>query len=163
MLPSPSGMSGTEHEASGLTDDVNNVFAPEGDQGQPDHLDLSSFPLLDADRPCISSPKTHMSDDLWSPSNVDSLMASFLVIPETHTSPVAELQSDPFPQLNSCISKNPCETEAGQLWADFGKSKGHSAAEESFYTSADSKLKSSPSEVKRGKTGKKNRWQPLKV
>lgn len=164
-------MSGTEHEGSGLTDDVNtksfsddhSIRAPEGDQGQSDHLDLSSFPVLDADRPYISSLKTPISDDLWSPSNIDSLMASFLVIPETHTPPVAELQSDTFPRLNSCNSKKPFETEAGQLWADFRKSEGHSTAGESFHTSANSKLKSSPSEVKRGKTGKKIRWQPLKV
>ena len=172
MLPSPSGMSGTEHEGSRLTNDVNaeslsdgyhSIRAPDGDQEQSDHFGLSSFPVLNADRPYISSLKTHVSDGPWSLSNVDSLIASFSIIPETHTPPVAELPGDPFPRLNSCISKNPFETEASQLWAEFGKSKGHSAVEEPFPTFANNKLKSSPSEVKRGKIGKKIRWQPLKV
>lgn len=171
MLPS-SGMNETEHEGFGLTDDVNaeslsdgyhSISAPDEDQEQSDHLDLSSFPVLNADRPYISSLKTHVFDGPWSPSNIDSLTASFSTIPKTHTPPAAELPEDPFPRLNSCISKNPFETEAGQLWAEFGKSKGHSAAEEPFPTSANSKVKSSPSEVKRGKTGKKIRWQPLEV
>ena len=172
MLSSSSGLNETEHEGSGLTDDVNaeslsdgyhSISAPDEDQEQSDHLDLSSFPVLNADGSSISSLKTHVLDGPWSPSNVDSLTASFSIIPKTHTSPAAELRDDPFPRLNSCISKNPFETEAGQIWAKFGKSKSHPAAEEPFPTSANSKVKSSPSEVKRGKTGKKIRWQPLEV
>lgn len=162
MLPSLSKMSRTKHEEFGLTDDVNiksfpdgydSTSAPEGDQGQSDHFDLSSFPVLGADRPYISSLNTHISDNIWSPSK------SFLVIP---TSPGAELQSDPFPPLNRCNSENTFETEAVQSSAAFGKSKDYSTAEELFQTSANSKFKSSPSELKRGKTGKKIRWQPLK-
>ena len=169
MLQSTSGMNGTEHKGSGLTDNVNtknlsdsyhSIRAPEGDQGQSDHLDLSSFPVIDANRPYITSLKTQVSDGPWSPPNADSLIASFSVISETHNPPAAELQVDPFPRLNSLIPKNPIETEAGQLWADFRKSKGQSTAGEPFYTTAKSKLNIRGEEPK---TGKKIRWQPLKV
>ena len=107
MLPSPSGMSGTKHDvnAESLSDGYHGMRAPDGDQEQSDHFGLSSFPILNADRPYIFSLKTHVSGGPWSLSNVDSLIASFSIIPETHTPPVAELPGDPFPRLHSCISK----------------------------------------------------------
>lgn len=49
-------------------------------KAQPDTLDLSFFPVLNnIDQPQISSPRTHVSDGPWSPSNIESLVAGFSV------------------------------------------------------------------------------------
>ena len=171
MLPSLSEMSGTEHNGPRLMDLVNterffnsdhSVRASDGDQGQPDNLDLSSFPFLNAaNQPHISSLRTHVSGGPWSPSNLDSLIAGFSVVNKPDTLPTAErsAQVNSFPQLNSHISKNPLETEASKLWADFGKPKDPLMAEQVFSSSTSSE-KSLP-ETERTKVRGKNRWQPL--
>lgn len=145
-----------------LFNSYHSVRTSDGDQGQRNNLGPSSFPTLDsAYQPHISSLRTHVSDGPWSPSNIDSLIAGLSVVNEPDTLPTAErsAQVDPFPQLNSHISRNPLETEAGKLWADFGKPKGHSIAEEVFPSSASSEKNSLP-EIKRTKVRGKNRWQP---
>lgn len=173
MLPSLSEMSETEHDRPSLMNYINterffnsyhSLRVSAGDQEQPDNLDLSSFPVLEnANQPHISSLRTHVSDGLWSSAKTDSLIAGFSVVNEPDTSPNAErsAQANPFPLLNNYSSKNPLETEAGKLWADFGKPKGHPVAEEVFPSSASSEKNSLP-EIKRTKIRGKNRWQPLK-
>ena len=171
MRPSHSETSGTEHDGPNLmkytnTERLFNNYdsgrTSDGDQRQPENLDLSSFPVLDnTHQPHISSSKTHVSDGPWSPAKIDSLIASF---DESDTPPIIEqsAQVNRFPHLNSHISKIPLETEAGKLWADFGKPKGHPVAEEMFFSSANSE-KNSVSETKHTKMRGKNRWQPLKI
>lgn len=87
-------------------------------------LALSQF-LDSANQPHISSLRTHVSDGPWSPANIDSLIVGISVINEPNTPPIADqiAQVNPFPRLNRHISKNPLETEAGKLWADFGMPK----------------------------------------
>ena len=105
----------------------------------------------------------HVSNGPWSPSNINSLIAGFSVVNEPNTPPIAErsAQVDPFPQFSSHIPKNPFETAAGKLWADFGKPKCHPVAGEVFSNSADSEKKSLP-ELKSTRVRGKIRWQPLK-
>lgn len=171
MLPSLSEMSGTERDGPRLMNLVNterffksdhSVRISDGDQGQPDNLDPSSFPFLNgANQPHISTLRMHVSDGPWSPSNLDSLIAGFSGVNKPDTPPTAErsAQVNPFPQLNSHISKNPLETEASKLWADFGKPKGPPMAEQVFSSSTSSE-RLLP-ETKRTKVRGKNRWQPL--
>ena len=130
-------------------------------QAQPDDLDLSFFPVLrSANRPQISSLRTHTSDGPWSPSSIGSLVAGFSVGNEPDAPPIAERSAhvDSFPQLNSYTS---FETEAGKLWADFGKPKGQPVAEEVISRSASSEKNPLPN-IKRTKMRGKKIWQPLK-
>lgn len=171
MLSSLSEMSGTERDGPRLMNLIKTerffnsghcVRTSDGDQGQPDNLDLNSFPFLNgADQPHISSLRTHISDGLWSPSNLDSHIAGFSVANKPGIPPTAErsAQVNPFPQLNRHISKNPLETEASKLWADFGNAKGPPMAEQVFSNSTSSE-KLLP-ETKRTKVRGKNRWQSL--
>ena len=132
---------------------------------QPDTLDPSFFPLLNSvNQPQISGPRMHVSEGPWSPSNIDNLIASFSVDDEPDAPPIAEQSAhvDPFPRLNSHISKNPLETEAGKLWADLRKPKGHPVAEDAFSRSASSEK--NPLSGKKGtKKHGKSRWQPLTI
>lgn len=128
-------------------------------KAQPDNLDLSFFPILNTvNQPQISSLRTHVSDGPWSPSNIDSLIAGFSVVNEQDIPSVAErsAQVDPFPQLNTHTPKNVLETEAGKLWADFGKLKGHPVAGKVFSGTASSEMHSLPKRTNtkvRGKIG----------
>ena len=173
MLPSLSEMSRTKCDGPSRMKHINTepffnrhhrLRISGGHQRQQVNLDLSSFPVPDgANQPHISSLKTHVSDSPWSPSNIDSFISGFSVVKEPDTPPITEqsAQVNPFPQLNSRIFKNPLETEAGKLWADFGKQKGHSVAEEVFSSSASREKNSLPG-TKRTKMRGKNLWQPLK-
>jgi len=126
-------------------------------KAQPDNLDLSFFPVLNSDnRPQISSLRTHVSDGPWSPSSIDSFIAGFSYVNEPDAPLIAEV--NPFPQLNSHISTNSFETEAGKMWAEFGKPK----AEEVFFFNSASSEKNSLPAIKSTKMRGKNRWQPLK-
>lgn len=173
MLPSLSDSSGTERDGPIFLMDRTNperfcssyhsTPTSAGDQRQPDTLDFSSFPYPDStNQSHISRLTTHFSDGPWSPSNTDSLIAGFSVIDMTDTSQTSErsAQPSPFPQLNSHISKNPLETNAGKLWADLGKPKGHPVVEEVSSSSASNEKDSLP-EIKRMKVRGRNRWQPL--
>ena len=174
MLPSLSEMSGTDCDGPNRMIHVNtehffnshhSVRTSDGDQGRQANLDLISFPIFNgANKPHISSWKTHVSDNPWSPSNIHSLISSFSVVNEPDTPPITEqsAQVNPFPQLNGHISKVPLTTKAGKLWADSGKPKYHPVAEEVFSSSASSERKS-PSETKRKKVRGRNWWQPLKL
>ncbi len=174
MLPSLSEMSGTDCDGPNRMKRINtehffnshhSVRTSDGDQRRQANLDLISFPVLNgANKPHISSWKTHVSDNPWSPSNIHGLISSFSVVNESNTPPITEqsAQVNPFPQLNSLISKIPLATEAGKSWADFGKPKDHPVAEKVFSSSASSGKKS-PSETKRKKVRGKNQWQPLKL
>ncbi len=173
MQPSLSEMNGTERDGPIPVDHDNterffnsyrSVGTPDGDQGQPDSLDLNSFPILkSANHTHLSSLRTHVSDDPWSLSTIDSLIKGFSIGNEPDTPPVTErsAQVNPFPQLNTFISKNPLETEAGKLWADFGKPKDRPVAEQLFSRSARSEKDSLPG-TKNTKVRGKNRWQQLK-
>ena len=169
MQSSLSETSGKERDGPNLMDHVNIERFLKSCRGtrtsvQPDNLDPSFFPLLNSvNRPQISRPRMHISDGPWSPSNINSLLAGFTVADEPDPPPIAarSAQVDPFPQLSSHISKSPFETKAGKLWADFGKSKGHPAAEEMFSNAANSE-KNSLREIKSTRVRGKNRWQPLK-
>lgn len=173
MLPSLSERSGTDCNGPNRMKHINtkhflnshlSVRTSDRDQRQQVNLDLIAFPVLNgANQPHISSLKTHVSDNPWSPSNIHSLISSFLVVNEPDTPPITEqsAQVSPFPQLNSHIAKVHFATEAGKLWADFGKPKGHPVAEEVFSSSVSSEK--SPSETKRKKVRGKNPWQPLKL
>ncbi|KAL9123989.1 MAG: hypothetical protein Q9217_006638 [Psora testacea] len=173
MVPSLSEISGMEREGPNLMDHIDiehfsksyrNARTSGRHKAQPDNLDLSFFPVLDTvNQPQISSLRTHVSDGPWSPLNIDSLIAGFSVVNEQDIPLVAErsAQIDPFPQLNTHTPKNPLKTEAGKLWADFGKPKGHPVAEKAFSGSASSEMNSLP-EKKSMKVRGKNRWQPLK-
>jgi len=173
MQSSLSEMSGEERDGPNLTDHINierffksyrGARTSGEHKAQPDNPDLSFFPVLNSDnRPQISSLRTHVSDGPWSPSSIDSLIAGLSVVNEPDAPPIAErsAQVNPFPQLNSHISKNPFETEAGKLWADFGKPKGHPVAKEVSSSSASGEKNSLP-EIKSTKVRGKNRWQPLK-
>jgi len=173
MLPSLSEMSATERDGPSLMNLINTERFPnsdhnprtsDGDQGQPDNLDFSSFPFLHCtNQPHISSLRTPVSDGPWSPSNLDSLIAGFSVVNKPHTPPTVERNAkvNPFPQLNSHISKNPLEIEGSKLWADFGKPKSHPMAEQVF-SNLTSSEKSLP-ETKRTKVRGKNRWLPLQL
>ena len=100
MLPSLSEMSGTEPDGSSLKSLVNterffnsdhSMRTSDGDQGEPENLDLSSFPFLNlANQPYMSSLRTHVSDGPWSPSNLDSLIAGFSVVNKPDTPVNAE-------------------------------------------------------------------------
>ena len=170
MQSSLSETSGEEHDRPYLMNHVNIDRFHKRSRGaraslQPDILDPSFFPLLNNDnQPQDSGPRMHTPDGPWSSSNINSLIAGFKVVDETDSPPIAArgAQVDPFPQLNSQISKNPFETEACKLWADFGKSKAHPAAEEMFPNSADSE-KNLLAEKKGTRVRGKNRWQPLKL
>ena len=161
--------SGKERDGPNLMDQVNIERFLKSSHGtrtsvQPDNLDPSFFPLLNiVNRPEISRPRMHISNGPWSPSNINSLIAGFTVVDESDAPPIAtrSAQVDPFPQLSSHISKNPFETKAGKLWADFGKPKGRPAAGEGFSNSANSEKNSLP-EIKGTRVRGKNRWQPLK-
>ena len=171
MLPSLSEMSETEHDGPNLIkftkterlfNNYNSVRTSDEDQRQPENLHLSSFPVLDnTHQPHISSSKMHVSDGPWSPAKIDSLIAGF---DEPDTPPITEqsTQVNPFPHLNSHTSKIPVETEAGKLWTDFVKPKGHLVAEEMFFSSTNSD-KNSPLETKHTKLRGKNRWRPLNI
>ena len=169
MQSSLSEMSGKDRDGPNLMGHINIERFFKSSCGartsvQPDNLDLSFFPLLNSvDQPQISGPWTHVSEGPWSPSNIDSLIAGFSVVDEPDAPPIAErsAQVDPFPQLNSYICKNPFETEAGKLWADFGKPKVTPSAGEVFSNSASSE-KNSPPEIRSTRVRGKNRWQPLK-
>lgn len=172
MLPSLSEKSRTECDGLNLTRYINtesffnsfqSVRKSDRDQRQPDNLNLSSFPVLDkANQPHISSLKPHLSDGPWSPANIHSLIACFSVLNEPDTLPITEgsAQVNPFPQLNSHVSKNPLETEAGKLWADLRKPKGHPVAEDAISRSASSEKNPLPGKKGTKKHGK-SRWQPL--
>ena len=137
----------------------------DGDQRRQANLDLISIPVLNGvNKPHISSWKTHVSDNPWSSSNIHGLISSFSVVNESNTPLIIEQSAsvNPFPQLNSHISKIPLATKASKLWANFGKPKDHPVAEEVFSSSASSGKKS-PSETKRKRVRGKNRWQPLKL
>ena len=85
---------------------------------QPDTLNPSFFPLLNSvNQPQISRPRIYVSKGLWSPLNIDNLIVSFSVDDEPNALPIAKqsVHVDPFPRLNSHISKNPLKTEAGKL------------------------------------------------
>lgn len=173
MLPSLSEMSGTEPDGPSLKSLVNterffnsdhSMRTSDGDQGEPENLDLSSFPFLNlANQPYMSSLRTHVSDGPWSPSNLDSLIAGFSVVNKPDTPVNAERSTDvnPFPQLNSHISKDSLETEASKMWAGFGKPKGHLMAKQVF-SSSTSREKSLP-DTKHTKVRGKNRWQSLQL
>ena len=164
-----SEMSGGERDGPSPRDHINIERFVKSSRGartsvQPDNLDLSFFPLLNSvNQPQLSRSRAHVSDGPWSPSNIDSLIAGFSVDDEPDAPPIAERSAyvDPFPQLNGHISKNPLETEAGKLWADFGKPKSHHVAAEVFSNSAGSE-KNSLLEIKSTRVRGKNRWQPLK-
>jgi len=172
-LPSLSERNGTECDGPIPMDSVDterlfnsyrSVRTSDEDQDQPDNLDLNSFPILEsANQTHLSRLSKHVSDDPWSPSNIDSLIKSISIINKPETPPVTDrsAQVNPFPQLNTRIPKNPLETEAGKLWADFGKPKGRPAAEQVFPRSARSEKDSLP-ETKNTKVRGKNRWQLLK-
>ena len=171
MLPSLAETSETKRDGLSLTRYTNtesffnsfqSVRKSDGDQRQPDNLNLSSFPVLDkANQPHISSLKPHLSEGPWSPASIDNLIAS---LNKPDTSPMTEdsAQVNPFPQLNSHISKNPLETEAGKLWADLRKPKGHPVAEDAFPKSTSSEKNPLPGNKGTKKHGK-SRWQPLTV
>jgi hypothetical protein len=173
MQSSLSEMSGEERDGPNLMDHINIERSFKSYRGartsgehraQPDNLDLSFFPILNSDnRPQISSPRTHISDGPWSPSSIDSFIAGFSILNEPDAPPNAErsAQVNPFPQLTSHTSKNPFETEAGKMWADFGKPKGYPGAEEMFSSPASSEKNSLP-ELKSKKMRGRIRWQPLK-
>lgn len=135
-------------------------------QWHGDNLDLSSFPIVDsANQPHISSLKTDVSDGLWSPANIDSLIAGFSVVSEPESKHNTEQGAQIHHRLskpNNSISKNPLETEAGRLWADFGRPKVQPVAEQEYSNSANSE-KNAPQQTKRTKVGGKARCQPLKL
>ncbi|KAK0516251.1 hypothetical protein JMJ35_000854 [Cladonia borealis] len=172
MLPSPSETNGTQRDGLNPTRYINNesffnslqsVRKPDGDQRQRDNLNLSSFPILnESNQPHMSSLKPHPSDGPWSPASIDSLIACFSVLNEPDTPPITEGggQVNPFPRLNSHICRDPLETEAGKLWADLRKPKGHTVAEDAISRSASSEKKPLPGEKGTKKHGK-SRWQPL--
>ena len=63
----------------------------DGDQRRLDNLNLSSFPVLaKANQPHISSLKPHLSNDPWSPANINSLIACFSVLNKPNTPPITE-------------------------------------------------------------------------
>jgi len=170
MLPSLSEMSATERDGpilKNLTDTErflnsdHDLRTSNGDQGEPDNLDFSSFPFLHcANQPHISNLRMPASDGLWSSSNVDNLIAGFFVVnkPDTPSTVERNAKVNPFPQLNSHISENPLETEASKLWAGFGKPKSHSMAEQ---VSSSPSSEKSLLETKLTKVRGKNRWLPL--
>jgi len=173
MPLSLTGMNGTERDGPSPVDHINaerffNSFrggrTSYRDQDQLDILNLTSFPILEsANQKHLSSLRTHVSDDPWSPSNIDGLIKGFSIVKEPDIPPVAErnAQLNPFPQLNTHIPKNPMETGAGRLWADFGKPTGRPVAEQLSSKSARNEKDSFP-EMKSIKAHGKNRWQPLK-
>lgn len=62
-----------------------------GNQGRPDNLNLTSFPILkSADQKHPSSLETHVSDDLWLSSNVNDLIKGFSIVNEPNTPLVTE-------------------------------------------------------------------------
>ena len=120
------------------------------------HFSIVSTDRRSLDQGCISNGP-------WSHSPFNSLIAGFTVVDKPEAPPIAarSAQVDPFPQLSSHISKNAFETKAGKLRADFGRPKGHPAAEEVFSNAANSEKISLP-ERKGTRVRGKNRWQPLK-
>ena len=134
MLPSLSEMSGTEHDGFNLIKYINierffNNYdggrTSDEDKRQSKNLDFSFFLIFDnIHQSHISNSKTHVSDGLWSFAKIDGFIAGF---DESNTSPNTEqsAQVNLFSHFNSYIFKTPLEAEAGELWADFGKSKGY--------------------------------------
>jgi len=140
------------------------VETSDRDQGQPDNLDLDSFPILkNANQTSLYSLRTYISDEPWSSSTINRLIKSFSIVnkPETPRVTDRSVLVNPFPQLITHIPKNPLETEAGKLWADFGKPEGCLAADQVFPRSARSEKDSLP-EKRSAKVRGKNRWQLLK-
>ena len=174
MLPSPSELSEMERDRPSLRDHIHaegffNSFASartfNEDQELPDTLDLSLFPVPNVNnQPHASRSRTQVPDGPWSPSNMDSLIASFSVANIPDTPPAAERSTQviQFPQLNKHFSEPPIENEAGKLWAAFGEPKGHQVAED-VSSSCYQSEKNSPPETKYTKTRGKNKWRPLEL
>jgi len=100
MLPSLSEMSGTDCDGPNRMKRINtehffnshhSVRTSDGDQRRQANLDLISFSVLNgANKPHISSWKTHVSDNPWLSSNIHGLIPSFSVVNESSTPPITE-------------------------------------------------------------------------
>ena len=170
MLSSNSERSNTEHYRQSaisfdcigyvITSDYNVPTYTEDKRQPPENLDLSSFPVLDSpNQSRVSGVEKQISDSLWSPSRVNSLIARLSVADEPDAPLVIE-ESNLFPPLSSHSPQKIFETEAGKIWASFGERRGQSIAEEKS-SSSSSCEKKSPPVSKCTKARSKNRWQQL--